>query len=145
MSQIDLHKFRSDLGKKPPLGVNGPPIGIRAKDLDDNFNKVTLISGQGSPPLYRVRYTKDGIIITDLNVPPDGSNLGDLLYWNPQAGEGGAWVVLNTSGADRGTLLVWGGNTWQILNAPQGGDLHVLSVQNGYVSWAPTQDCGDDA
>jgi hypothetical protein len=66
MSQIDLHSFRSDLLKKPPIGANGPPIGIRAKDLDENFRKVTLIEGQGNPPEYRLKYTKDGIILTDL-------------------------------------------------------------------------------
>ena len=72
---------------------------------------------------------------------PNGNSRGDLLYWDPQAGEGGAWVVLNTSGAQKGSLLVWGEDTWQILNAPQGGDLHVLSVQNGEISWIQTQDC----
>jgi hypothetical protein len=25
---------------------------------------------------------------------PDGTNEGDLLYWDPSAGDGGAWVVL---------------------------------------------------
>ena len=72
---------------------------------------------------------------------PTGSNWGDLLYWDPQAGEGGTWVVLDTSGANQGTLLVWGEDTWQILNAPQNGDLHVLSVQDGEISWIPTQNC----
>jgi hypothetical protein len=75
---------------------------------------------------------------------PKGSNRGDLLYWDPQAGEDGAWVVLDTSGANQGTLLVWGEDTWQILNAPQNGDLHVLSVQDGYISWTPTEDCDEE-
>jgi len=66
MSKIDLHKFRSDLLKKPPVGVNAPPIGIRAKDLDENFRKVTLIDGPGNPPQYRVKHTKGGTILTDL-------------------------------------------------------------------------------
>ena len=73
MSKIDLHKFRSDLAKKPAAGVNAPPIGIRAEDLDGNFRQVTLIDGEGSPPPYRVKYTKDGTIITDITSLPEGA------------------------------------------------------------------------
>ena len=82
MSRSDLHKFKSDLLKKPPVGVNAPPIGIRAKDLDDNFSKVTLLNGVGTPPLYKVKYTPDGIIITDLLPTPPASGLHVLTSSN---------------------------------------------------------------
>ena len=75
MSNIDLHKFRDDLRLKPPLGVNAPPIGIRAKDLDNNFKKVTLIDAPGTPPPYKVKYTPDGIVLTDLLPTPPASGL----------------------------------------------------------------------
>jgi hypothetical protein len=70
MSKIDLHKFRDDLLKKPPLGVKAPPIGIRATDLDDNFRKITVIEGRGTPPAYKVKYTKDGTLLTDISGLP---------------------------------------------------------------------------
>lgn len=51
---------------------------------------------------------------------PRGSSKGDLLYWDPEAGEEGAWVVLA---------------------APSGSTLNVLTIQNGNLSWTATQDC----
>jgi hypothetical protein len=72
---------------------------------------------------------------------PDGSNFGDLLYWDPEAGEGGAWVTVDAAGAQEGSILIWGEDGWSILNNPPNGDLHVLTNQDGDVYWTPTQDC----
>ena len=113
MAKIDLHKFRDDLRKKPPVGTNGPPIGIRAKDLDENFAKVTLVNGAGSPPLYEVEYTKDGTRIK--RILPNGTNRGDLLYWT--------------------------GDKWDVLAAASGANLRVLTLQNGNLAWTATEDC----
>lgn len=113
MAKIDLHKFRDDLRKKPPKGSNRPPVGIRAKDLDENFNEVTLINGEGDPPLYEVEYTKDGTRIK--RILPDGSRAGDLLYWT--------------------------GSKWEVLAAPSSTTLQVLTIQNGNLAWTATEDC----
>lgn len=113
MAKIDLHKFRDDLRKKPPKGSNQPPVGIRAQDLDENFNEVTLINGAGNPPLYEVEYTKDGTRIK--RILPDGFNIGDLLYWDSEK--------------------------WVILEATQSSTLHILGIQDGNLNWIATQDC----
>ena len=113
MAKIDLHKFRDDLRKKPPLGSNQPPVGIRAKDLDENFAKTTLVNGEGNPPLYEVEYKKEGTRIK--RILPDGSRRGDLLYWN--------------------------GTGWVVLIAPASTALRVLTIQNGALAWTQTEDC----
>ena len=59
-------------------------------------------------------------VIEDLPDLPEGSNIGDLLYWNPSAGDNGAWVVLA---------------------APSGTTLHVLGIQSGTLAWTATEDC----
>jgi hypothetical protein len=53
---------------------------------------------------------------------PQGTNLGDMLYWDPSAGEDneGAWVVLES---------------------PSGSGLKVLTIQNRQLSWNDTEDC----
>lgn len=51
---------------------------------------------------------------------PDGTNNGDILYWNPAAGDGGAWAVLA---------------------APSGSGLRVLTISGGNLAWTNTQDC----
>lgn len=109
----DLHKFERDLTNIPPPGSNAPPRTIRAKNLDDNYRKITLLPGEGSPPLYDVRYTKDGTRITRLL--PSGSNQGDLLYYN--------------------------GTTWVVLPAVQSSTLHILGIKDGALQWVETQDC----
>jgi hypothetical protein len=60
----DLHLFEKDLKNKSLVGSNAPPRTIRAKDLDGNNKKLTLLKGAGDPPLYDVKYTKDGTVIT---------------------------------------------------------------------------------
>ena len=62
----ELHLFERDLTKKPMVGDMSPPRTIRAKDLDGNNAKLTLLKGEGDPPLYEVKYTKEGTIITSI-------------------------------------------------------------------------------
>jgi hypothetical protein len=110
----DLHLFERDLKNKPPLGSTAPPRTIRAKDLDENNRKLTLLKGEGDPQLYEVKYTKDGTVIT--RIFENGKNPGDLLFWN--------------------------GARWAKFAAPTGTDLHVLTITNGTLSWTATEDCG---
>jgi hypothetical protein len=65
-----LHFFKRDLEKKPKAGSKDPPRTIRAKDLDDNNTKLTILKGKGTPPAYKVEYTKDGTILTDIQSLP---------------------------------------------------------------------------
>jgi hypothetical protein len=69
----DLHLFERDLKNKPPLGSTAPPRTIRAKDLDENNRKLTILKGEGSPPAYRVKYTKDGTVLTDIQSLPENA------------------------------------------------------------------------
>jgi hypothetical protein len=66
MATIDLHLFERDLANKPGKGSSAPPRTIKAKDLDGNNKKLTLLQGEGDPPSYTVKYTSDGIIISGL-------------------------------------------------------------------------------
>ena len=113
MSDIDLHIFKEDLAKVAPKGRNVPPVSIRAKDLDGNYQKVSLLKGEGDPPLYEVEYTEEGTRIT--RVLPDGANPGDLLYYD--------------------------GSEWNVFPAVTSADLHVLGIQNGTLQWVPTEAC----
>jgi hypothetical protein len=70
MARIDLHLFERDLANKPGNGSSAPPRTIRAKDLDENNKKLTVLQGEGSPPSYTVKYTPDGIILNVLPTPP---------------------------------------------------------------------------
>jgi hypothetical protein len=70
MARIDLHLFERDLANKPGKGSSAPPRTIRAKDLDNNNKKLTLLQGEGSPPSYTVEYTPDGIRIRDIKGLP---------------------------------------------------------------------------
>jgi|688.fasta_scaffold157588_3 hypothetical protein len=64
MAAPDLHKFRDDLKNRPAPGSNAPPVSIRAKDLDENYKKVTVVKPSiipaGLQPDYEMRYRKDG-------------------------------------------------------------------------------------
>ena len=87
MATIDLHLFERDLANKPGKGSMAPPRTIRAKDLDGNNKKLTLLKGEGSPPSYTVKYTSDGIILNVLPAFPTASGLhvltvsGGVLAW----------------------------------------------------------------
>lgn len=69
----ELHLFERDLKNKPIVGSNAPPRTIRAKDLDDNNRKLTVLQGEGDPPAYRVKYTKDGTVLTDIQSLPENA------------------------------------------------------------------------
>jgi hypothetical protein len=72
MADIDLHLFEEDLNNKPAKGSNAPPVSIRAKDLDGNFKKVTVLESEEDPPEYTVEYRDDGVVLKDINgLPPD--------------------------------------------------------------------------
>ena len=66
----ELHLFERDLKNKPSSGSNAPPRTIRAKDLDGNNKRLTLLEGEGDPPAYRVKYTKEGTVLTDIRGLP---------------------------------------------------------------------------
>jgi len=63
MALPNLHKFLDDLKSRPADGSNKPPRTIKARDLDENFTKVTLLESDQFPKSYTVDYTKDGIRI----------------------------------------------------------------------------------
>jgi hypothetical protein len=109
----ELHKFRDDLQNRPAPGSNAPPVTIRAKDLDENFTKVTVLESETDPPEYDVEYTERGILLSKF-LPP-GTNQGDLLYWD--------------------------GEAWSVLPAPQDNEFRVLAIQSGNLTWAQTEDC----
>jgi hypothetical protein len=116
MNEIDLHKFEDDLKlRATTFGTtrHTPPVCIRAKDLDGNYKKVTLIESDQEPPLYNLQYTKDGTRLTRLL--PDGAAAGDLLYWN--------------------------GSRWLVLSAPSSTALRVLTIQGGALAWTATEEC----
>jgi hypothetical protein len=51
---------------------------------------------------------------------PNGTNLGDILYWDPSGGESGEWVILTP---------------------PSGEQLSVLGSNGGAPYWIPTESC----
>lgn len=96
MARPELHLFERDLANKPGSGSNIPPRSIRAKDLDENFKKVTVINSEDDPPQYRVKYTKDGVVLTDISGLPEGAefkefdvceNGAPVKYWMATWGE----------------------------------------------------------
>jgi hypothetical protein len=113
MADIDLHKFRDDLENRPGRGSNAPPVTIRARDLDGNFAKVTVLPSEETQPEYEVEYRDDGIILSGFL--PEGTNAGDIIYFTGQA--------------------------WAVLPAPQNSQLRVLTIQEGNLRWLDTEDC----
>jgi hypothetical protein len=63
MAKPDLHSFQRDLANKPGKGSDAPPRTLRAKDLDENFKKVTLLESDEDSPVYSVEYSADGVRI----------------------------------------------------------------------------------
>jgi hypothetical protein len=83
MAKPDLHKFEKSLKNKPGLGSTDEPRTIKAKNLDDNNKKLTLLKGEGTPALYEVKYTKEGTRITRiLPVRPDSAKMHVLTITN---------------------------------------------------------------
>lgn len=70
MASPDLHKFEQDLKNRPAKGSDAPPRTLRAKDLDDNFSKITVIETGDDPPPYEVEYTKDGTKLKNIRGLP---------------------------------------------------------------------------
>lgn len=102
--------------KKPAPGSNGYPVAIKAADLDENFLRSTLAPPNAEsvdPNLYEVKYDADGTRITRMF--PNGTNLGDLLYWD--------------------------GTKWTPLPAVVDDTLHILGIKDGVLQWVETQDC----
>ncbi len=71
---------------------------------------------------------------------PEGSNLGDILYWDPAAGDEGAWIVL-AAPSDEGSIIYWNGDGWSFLSPPSGQGLKVLTANGGNLAWTDTEDC----
>jgi hypothetical protein len=83
MALPDLHLFVEDLNKKPAAGSSAPPVSIRAKDLDGNFKKVTLLSCDKDPKTYTLEHKNEGIRIRDiLPTRPSGNGLYVLTVQN---------------------------------------------------------------
>jgi hypothetical protein len=124
MAKADLHEFKEDLKNKPGPGSDAPPRTVRASDLDGNFKKVMLIESNDVDPVpYEVEYTEDGTILKNLKQLPDGENLGDLAYYDPDAGNNGA-------------------GAWRVLRAPeQDSKIYALTIENGALKWLETEDC----
>lgn len=88
MARAELHEFKRDLQNKPGPGSNAPPRTIRARDLDGNFKKVTVIEPTDQdPPTYTVEYKKDGTVLNILPTFPTDNALyvlgveGQTLRW----------------------------------------------------------------
>jgi len=81
---------------------------------NDDLYSLTCSNGADSSknPSQFLQWRKVGL--------PEGDNKGDLLYWDPAAGEGGTWVVLS---------------------APSGSGLKVLTANGGTLIWTATEDC----
>jgi hypothetical protein len=120
----ELHKFRDDLNKRPPRGSSAPPRTIRAADLDENFQKVSIIPPDDNKrfPSYQVERTAQGTRLKNLRVLPDARD-GQLIAHN-----GTDWVPV-LGGNQPGDMLVWVGNTpaqgaWSRLRPPGGNAMH---------------------
>lgn len=113
MARPELHEFERLKKNKPAKGSNDYPVAIKALHLDENWKMVTLLESDQSPKLYELKYTKDGTLLTRLL--PNGSNNGDLLYWN--------------------------GEKWGVFEATQSSTLHILGIKNGSLQWVETQEC----
>jgi hypothetical protein len=125
MAKANLHEFKEDLKNKPGPGSDAPPRTIRASDLDGNFKKVMLIeSDDVDPPAYEVEYTEDGTKLKNLKQLPNGLLLGDMAYYDPDAGNNGA-------------------GAWRVLAAPPTSDdkIYALTIQSGALKWVETEDC----
>jgi hypothetical protein len=62
----------SDYLRARPL-ENDPPRSIRARDLDNNFARLTVIAPKTDPPPYRVNYTERGTELLDISGLPPGA------------------------------------------------------------------------
>jgi hypothetical protein len=112
--------FQNYLGNRA-LGHESP-VSIKAADLDRNFRAATVINNPDESDedrSYAVEYREEGTVLNIIKLP-DGATKGDLLYWDPEQDDGGAWAVLS---------------------APSSTALRVLTIQNGTLAWTQTEDC----
>jgi len=63
MPGIDLHLFVDDLKSGASGTSNKPPRSIKAKDLDENFKKASVIADTSEPNSYTMEYGEDGTIL----------------------------------------------------------------------------------
>jgi hypothetical protein len=108
--------FEALVQNTPAKGSNDYPVAIKAGHLDENWKRTTLRAPKDTDTtsgLYQVEYKDDGTYITRLL--PDGTNNGDLLYWN--------------------------GERWVVLAAPSSSTMHALTITSGTLAWTATEDC----
>jgi hypothetical protein len=94
--------------KIPPVVERESPNDVYALSFSDNAQAIP----QTNPSKF-LEWKK-------IDPFPEGTNLGDILYWNPLSGDDGEWVILS---------------------APQGAGLKVLTINNGVLAWNNTEDC----
>ena len=110
MASPDLHKFRDDLKNRTAPGSNAPPVSIRAKDLDENYKKVTAVvptnNEAGYVPDYDLKYTKDGTELRFWGYEFDVCENGQPVKYRLLGQKKGALLAVNTSGGIGGGNLV---------------------------------------
>jgi hypothetical protein len=114
--ETDVWLFERLVMNRPAKGSNDYPVAIKASHLDHNWKKITLRPPKNvdaAEALYEVSYDKDGTRIT--RILPNGTNTGDLLYWN--------------------------GEKWVVFTAPESSTMHALTITNGVLAWTETEDC----
>lgn len=85
--------FEVKVKMPPPVAGAGYPYTISAKDLMKNFK----------------------FLLDAIQTIPDGSSLGDLLYWS--------------------------GQEWTVLPAPESSSTKVLGFVSGELQWLDTEQC----
>jgi hypothetical protein len=114
--ETDVWLFAQLVQNRPAKGSNDYPVAIKASHLDHNWKKITLRAPKNvakAEALYEVAYDEDGTRIT--RILPNGSSVGDLLYWD--------------------------GTKWTPLAAVSSDTLHILGIKNNELQWVETQDC----
>jgi hypothetical protein len=97
--------------KIPPIVERENPSDVYALGWDQDLADSCAGDPTQTNPTQFLKWEK---------VLPSGEKLGDILYWNPNSGENGEWVILS---------------------APSGSVLYALTIQNGTLTWTATQDC----
>jgi hypothetical protein len=111
-----LWLFGELVKNKPAKGSNDYPVAIKAVHLDENYRRSTLVDPNSTIPnslLYEVQYDEDGTRIK--RIFKDGTNVGDILYWDDEK--------------------------WTPLRAVSSSTLHILGIKDNELQWVETQDC----
>jgi hypothetical protein len=114
--ETDVWLFAQLVQNRPAKGSNDYPVAIKASHLDHNWKKITLKAPKNvakAEALYEVTYDEDGTRIT--RILPNGTNVGDLLYWD--------------------------GTKWAVFARPSGSTMHALTITNGALAWTATEAC----